>query len=345
MRVMLVRPGPSFSVQDVAFGWRDGLRELGVTVADVNFDDRLDFYASAHIDKSAGDGEFVKCFETHDAIHMANMSLLTVAYQFWPDVVLIVSGHFIRAETLELMRARHHVVFLATESPYEDDRQLDACQYVDTMLLNDPVNLERFTAVHPDTHYVPHAYRPDVHYPGEAISYLKSDFAFVGTGFPSRIAFFESVDLDGLDVVLGGAWVSLTDDSPLAPLIAHRRDWCMDNRETADVYRSTRSSLNLYRREHTNDAHADGVAMGPREVELAACGTFFLRDPRPESDQVLSMLPTFAEPGEVRPLLDYWLAHDREREHVTSRARDAITGRTFRNNAAWLLQHITTKGR
>ena len=117
----------------------------------------------------------------------------------------------------------------------------------------------------------------------------------------------------------------------------------MDNTETADVYRSTRSSLNLYRREARDGdgATADGVAMGPREVELAACGTFFLRDPRPESDHVLSMLPTFHEPDEVRPLLDWWLTHDRVRERVAAHARDAIADRTFRNSAGWLLRHIT----
>jgi len=46
VKVLLVRPGPSFSVQDVAFGWRDGLRDLGVDVADCNYDDRLDAFAS-----------------------------------------------------------------------------------------------------------------------------------------------------------------------------------------------------------------------------------------------------------------------------------------------------------
>ena len=344
VKFLLVRPGPTFSVQDVAFGWRDGLRELGVNVADMNFDDRLDFYSSAHIDRSAGEGEWIKAFDFADAMSLANKSIESVCYEFWPDVVLVVSGHFVRPHTLALMRARgHHVVLLCTESPYEDDRQLAFCEYADTVLLNDPVNLEMFRARHPDVHYVPHAYNPAIHHPGAGTPELKSDFAFVGTGFRSRIEFFEAVDFDGLDVILGGAWVALDDDSPLVPLIAHRRDWCMDNTDTAEVYRSTRSSLNLYRREarEGEGAHADGVAMGPREVELAACETFFIRDPRPESDDVLSMLPTFSEPAEVRPLLDWWLAHDREREDVAARARAAVVDRTFRNNAEWLVRHLT----
>jgi hypothetical protein len=127
------------------------------------------------------------------------------------------------------------------------------------------------------------------------------------------------------------------------PLVAHRRDWCLDNDQTADLYRSTRTSLNLYRREHEDREHscADGWAIGPREVELAACGTFFLRDSRPEGNALFPWLPVFTEPAEVRPLLDWWLAHDAERERVTARARDAIQHRTFGNNAKWLLQHLT----
>jgi hypothetical protein len=39
--------------------------------------------------------------------------------------VLIVTGMFLPAEVIAIMRARgHHVVALCTESPYEDDRQL-----------------------------------------------------------------------------------------------------------------------------------------------------------------------------------------------------------------------------
>lgn len=34
--------------------------------------------------------------------------------------------------------------------------------------------------------------------------------------------------------------------------------------------------------------------------KLAACGTFFARDPRPEGDELFPMLPTFTDPGEFR---------------------------------------------
>ncbi len=41
MRVLLVHPGPDFSVHDVCVGWKEGLEEVGVEVALYNFNDRL----------------------------------------------------------------------------------------------------------------------------------------------------------------------------------------------------------------------------------------------------------------------------------------------------------------
>lgn len=337
----MIRPGPSFSVQDVAFGWRDGLRDLGVIVADVNFDDRLDFYSSAHVDKSAGNGEFVQAFDRNGAVRLAAKSILSDCYTFWPDVVLITSGFFVPAEVVAAMRSKgHKIVYLFTESPYEDDQQLERAALADLVILNDPTNLERFRAVNPNSHYVPHAYNPARHHPGPAIPEMKCDLAFVGTGFPSRVEFFEQADLDGLDVILAGSWSCLTDDHPLASLVAHRRDWCIDNAEAADLYRSCKASLNLYRQETTEGGTADGWAIGPREVELAACGTFFLRNPRPEGDELFPMLPTITEPDELRPLLDWWLTHDEARENAALQAREAIAPRTFRANADWLARQL-----
>lgn len=338
MRVLEIRPGPSFSVQDVAFGWRDGLRSLGATVGDFNFDDRLDFYASAQIDK---DGDVRKAFDREGAVRLAAKGILSTCYEFWPDVVLVVSGFFVPDETIDIIRSRgHKAVLLCTESPYEDDRQIAKAARFDLVLVNDPTNLDKFRAVQPETYYVPHAYSPARHHPGPASPDMACDFAFVGTGFPSRVEFFESIDWTGLDVTLAGSWSALSDDSPLVKFIAHRRDWCIDNAEAAELYRSAKTSLNLYRREANDAALEKGWAMGPREVELAACGSFFLRDPRPEGDELFPMLPTFTEAAEVRPLLDWWLAHDIERGEAAMKAQAAIADRTFAANAAWLLNHL-----
>ena len=78
--------------------------------------------------------------------------------------------------------------------------------------------------------------------------------------------------------------------------------------------------------------------MGPREIEMAATELFYLRDPRPEGNQVLPMLPTFDGPGDASEKLRWWLAHDAEREKMARQARAAVADRTFTSNARRLLQ-------
>jgi hypothetical protein len=345
LRWLICHPGPQFSVHDVYVGWTEALRALGEDVLEFNLDKRLQVYDAALIETGNADGgghpEVRKAFTREQAITAAIQGITSACYTWWPDVVLGVSAFFMPNWHLDVMRDRgHKVVLLMTESPYQDDEQLKRAGHASLTLLNDPVNIDAYRQSGP-AHYMPHAYRPSVHHPGPAVPELKSDFAFVGTGFKSRVEFFEQMDLSGLDVLLAGTWPDLAEDSPL------RRHMpggevvnCTGNEETADIYRSTRAGINFYRRE-AEDSHAgEGWAAGPREVELAACGTFFLRDPRPESDETFPMLPTFTEPGEVRGLLDWWLAHDTEREEAALKARAAIADRTFQAHAAWLLEHL-----
>jgi hypothetical protein len=80
--------------------------------------------------------------------------------------------------------------------------------------------------------------------------------------------------------------------------------------------------------------------MGPREVEQAACSGFFLRDPRPESDETFPMLPSFSTPQEAGELLRWWLARDDLRAAAALKAREAIADRTFDLAAVRLLKHL-----
>jgi hypothetical protein len=73
-------------------------------------------------------------------------------------------------------------------------------------------------------------------------------------------------------------------------------------------------------------------------VELAATGCFFLREPRPEGDELFPMLPRFDSPEQFQALLRYWLARPDDRRRRADEARAAIEDRTFINNARTLLR-------
>jgi glycosyltransferase involved in cell wall biosynthesis len=324
-------------VQDIHTGWCEALRELGQHVIEYNLDDRLTFF-SAMLRESDREGVFRRALTAEQAYELAADGLHSTLYKAWPDVLLVISGFFIPADLLvRARRTRTRVVIVHTESPYEDDRQLKLAPFADVNLINDPINLERFAAL-ATTRYVPHAYRPSVHHPGPGKPELATDLAFVGTGFPSRIDFFERMDLSDVDVTLGGNWNLLSEESPLYPFIGHDLDECVDNADAADVYRSAKLGINLYRREAERPELSAGWSMGPREVEMAACGLPFLRDPRGEGDEILDMLPTFDSPEAATDVLRWLLSHEDERARIAAKARAAVADRTFRNNAAGLLR-------
>lgn len=339
MRALLVEPGPYYSVQDVYVGWLEGLRDNGVELATYNLGSRLAFYDLALLEV---DGETKRAFPRDEAIGLAVNGLFSSCYQWWPEVIVIVSGIFLHPRHLEILRSRgHKVVILHTESPYEDDRQLVLAEQADLNLINDPTNIERFRAVAP-THYMPHAYRPAVHHPRPLPDdpKFRSDFCFIGTGYPSRVEWFDRVDWTGLDVTFGGTWQMTAEDSPLRKFLAHDIDEALDNEQAVDYYAGTKVSANLYRRESQRPELSTGWACGPREVELAACGTFYLRDPRPESDELLPMLPAITTPEEFGDQVRWWAAHDDAREEAARQARAAVADRTFSNNAARMLRLI-----
>lgn len=344
VKVLLVDPGVHFSPQDVCNGLAKGLRANGCDVGVFNLGDRIEFYTGAMFHNK--DGEYVRAFDTDTGLMMAAKGIETMCYEWWPDVVIVVSGFFIPPEIWGVLQARpHHVVYWGTESPYEDDRQARPARYVDTVVLNDPTNLDQFRAdINPNTHYFAHSYDPEVHHPGMARPSLACDFGFVGTGFPSRIDFLEAVNWDGVKVKLGGNWQELDDGSLLMPFLHDAPDRCMDNIITADLYRSCRISANLYRKEHSEHGHAEGWAIGPREVELAACGTFFLREPRAEGDKLFPMLPTFTESDEFEVMLRWWLAHPEQAADAAAEARAVIADRTFTKTAAALLRVVESVG-
>jgi len=205
LKVLVCHPGPQYSVADVHSKIVKGLRDNGCEVGDLNLDRYLDFFCASHVDRGNGLERFVSY---EDACRMAcDYAIDHACYTFWPDVVIIVSGFFVPPEKYRLLRAHgHHLVLWCTESPYEDDRQLAMAQFADTVILNDPQNINEFKQKNRRTFYIPHSYDPDIHHPGPFSQEHASDFFFVGTGYPSRMEFFENVDWDGIDVALAGNW-------------------------------------------------------------------------------------------------------------------------------------------
>ena len=343
MRWLLIHPGPEWSVADVFNGWSEALRGLGETVEEYPLDAALRFFNSALAPTgrtlACGCNETRQYLDRDQAARLALDPILAAANRFWPDVILFTSGFFVQPWLLEILRDRRHkIVFLATEAPYQTDYQLKVAQYADLTLLNDPAGIDAYRQIGP-AEYMPHAYRERVHYPPPPGAALEWDLAFVGTGFPSRVRFFHQMDLTGLHVTLRGLWMDLPPDSPMRDwtAITDDADDCVDNHETAALYRQARTGINVYRTESEDGHEGEGWAVGPREIEMAASALWFARDPRPESDDLFPMLPAFTSPAEAGDLIRWAITHPDQRDEAAAKARAAVEGRTFTEHARQLL--------
>lgn len=335
MKVMLVRPGPHWSVSDVADGWAAAFRTLGADLFEVDLDNILWFYANAEVPH--GDGKIL-AFDWEAAVREAADRVKARVLEFWPDVVFVVSGFFVRTPIIDLLRARGiRTVLLCTESPYQDDQQLEWAEHFDVTLLNDPANIERFVERCRNVFYVGHSFDPQRHHPGPATAGIGSDVCMVGTGYPSRIGWLSEVDWSGVDLRLGGNWKGL-EDHPLRAHVGHAQlGGCLDNREAVEWYRSTKVGLNLYRKEADRPDLVDGWAMGPREVELAACGVFYMTEARGENEELLPFVPKIESPAQFSEEMRWWLAHPDERDKIARKARQVLAGWTFENRARTLM--------
>lgn len=335
-RAVVVGPVATWSTADVYRGWCRGLTEVGVEVVRMDLSDRLRFLADAEVIE---DGRSVKSLSLAEATKLATFDLLGFTYRYRPDVVIVVHGANLYWPTLAELRCP--LVLVMTESPYEDDGQALMAQVAepDLILLNDPTHQAVFAQIAP-TYYVPHAYDPTVHHPGS--STISADCCFVGTGFPNRVEWMERVDWTGIDLTLGGQWAGLAEGSPLRRFVRHDDlAACVDNDTTADIYRGSATAFNVYRYSiHGEHSTGDGWAIGPREVELAACGTWFARQSRPEGDDLFPMLPTFDSPEELGDLIRWALAHPTERHTAALKAQEAVSDRTFASHAVRALTRL-----
>jgi hypothetical protein len=73
---------------------------------------------------------------------------------------------------------------------------------------------------------------------------------------------------------------------------------------------------------------------------MAACGMPFIRDSRPESDEVFPFLPAFTSPEHAAYELMKLLDSPERVEYLGNAARRAIEDRTFDNNARLMMRAL-----
>lgn len=325
MRIVFVWPVVRMSIWDVAKGHR---KALGKALGEDNIKD-------FHLDKRTA--LFVKMlaevFGRDEALvgKMATEAVLPEALYHNADAVLIFSGlnfHPAGLWLLEKCQVPTSVIF--TESPYEDDQQYEWASTSNSLqvMTNDRFSAEKF-----GWDYLPHAYDPDVHYPGPPNDvFPQHDVVIVGSGWPERQQFLEKVDWTGINLGIYGMWPGIKDGHPFEKFYTQGN---IRNEDTAQLYRNSKICLNFHRGSTT------GRSMGPRAVEIAACGAFQLSDPREELLQVFEQsVPTFETPDDLSAAIRHFLADPLARTTLAKEAHSRVGAHTFDSRTPLVLDNL-----
>lgn len=337
---MVVHPGPQFSTHDVWVGLCAGLIANGVEVEPYPLHNALTVNQSIYNVAAEYAPLTAQHFNPYAVVAQALVGMC-----IWKecDAMIAVTGdrlHFAAIHTLR--KAGITTALLCTESPYltESREQYDAHHY-DVVFTNERNAVPLLH--HPNAHYLPHAYNPELHYAGAAEGNKQVDTFFVGTAFEERKALFGGVDWTGINhIERGTLWRGNSDtETMLADLT--------DNSEAAAWYRSARININHHRTTgvYGNGQHiAPGAAqsLGPRAYEIAACAGFQLMDDsRPEALDIFGeSLVTYraGDSADLEKQIRFWLAHDAYRAEWAAAQHAAIQPHTWAARAAQLLNTL-----
>lgn len=335
--ILLMHPGASWSTHDVYAGLRYGLTVHGCQTGVYQLD--------ARIQRSAEwmmyNWEQAKLPEdqkpsSRDIQYHAAAPILYRAIRTKPDWVFIISGMYVDVEIMAALKTcGFKTAILLTESPYDDDAQVEVLQYFDAVFTNERLSAAKFKAKHPNAHYVAHAWSPLVHTPQEPAALAgipESDVLFIGTGFVERNAFLNKVAWGqaasgNAELSLYGHWTDLDGYASLKPAL---RGKTVDNPLASKLYQRARVNLNLHRT--SKGATADGSihvhhaeSLNPRCYELAACGAFFMTDARKELYDVFGFtVPTFDSPETLTEQLRFYRDRPDARSKIAKRAHEAV---------------------
>lgn len=354
MKVLLLHPGASWSTADVESGLRFGLKHHGVHVISYRLDQRIEMaHKWLHVmwrKKRKGDQALAKPHRG-DVIYQAGVGALEMALRHQVDVVLVVSAMFLHPDVVVMMkRAGLRVTVLFTESPYDHERELDMATRVDGCWTCERSVLRDFQAVNPNAGYLPHGWHPERHRPDAPLDadVPSHDVVFVGTAFPERVKWFNTIDWSGIDLGLYGMWKGHGLKAQIRGCV---HDGAVRNEFASMLYRRAKVGLNLYRLSKGFGSYAPmahvAESLSPRAYELAACGAFHLSDYRDEVPETFGdLVPTFQTPTEAAALVRLWLADAEGRAAVAAQLPARVAEASWIHRAATVigdLHRLTTE--
>lgn len=327
MRILFVWSAAEFSIFDVAHGYRNALHDLGHHVRDYHLYNRMRYHAAALGTAKEGAGKEL----AEDAglvSRCATENVVVEALYHEAELVVVASGLSFHPNGLWLLRrAGIPVATIMTESPYDDEKQLEFAAVYPEMAV---FTHDAYSAREYGWDLLEPAYDPTIHTPTPPDG--ECDVLFVGTGWEERQRLLEAVDWTGIDLHLEGFWLGIEPDSLLFPFY---RGGCVDNKDLPAKYAGAKICLNMHR------SSPNAESMNPRAYELAACGAFQLSDHRARLVELFGgSVPTFEGSRDLEDKIRYYLSHSEDRIEKAELARSRVQGETFEARAKHLINEI-----
>lgn len=333
MRISLIYPGETWSTFDVARGYEIALRALGHEVSAFDYHTQLAFYHQylGWLSREKG-----MAFPPDAAGVLASERVAIEVIDQLPDVILIVKGMNLHRRGYELLyRLGIPRALILTECPYNDDEQwtILAKGHIDLAFVNDKASAGSLQSTGVRLVYLPHSFDPQRHCKQAVGPELQTDVFFHGTIWPERAALFAQLDLGAYKARISGVRMG-SDRETVA-------DQVVDNDELALWYSGARIVLNPHRTVKSAGDHiaaGDAWSMGPRTYEVAACGAFQITDERRELHEVFGdCVPTYTDASDLQRKIEYYLAHDDERQAMADEAHHRVQQCTFVGRAREIL--------
>jgi len=191
--------------------------------------------------------------------------------------------------------------------------------------------------------YLPVGCHPLVHRPMELTAEEKqhwgSPLSFVGAGYNNRQKTFTRLAQRDFKI-WGTEWPNCAPFDRLVQEQGRR----LTPAEYVKIFNASTVNLNLHSSMERDGVEPFGDFVNPRTFELASAGAFQLTDNRallPEMFEVGKEVITFDDAREMEEKIDYYLAHDDERQQVVQAGRArALKDHTYERRLEEMLSYI-----
>lgn len=266
-----------------------------------------------------------------------------------PDLVLALDGMELPIEQVVQLRSQGtRTAVWFTDDPYYTDVTFTmAPQYdfVFTLERNCIPYYEQLGCRH--VHYMPLGVHPGFYRPRNPRLSLRGDICFVGTAYWNRVSLFQELlpRLAPRTFRLSGLWWDRLPDYDKWRDQIELGKW-MSPLETSEYYNAHRIVINVHRAHddetfNQNRAGITAASPNPRSFEISACGTLQIVDHREDIAQFYTPgeeIVTYQSKEELAEKLEYYLAHEEEREAIALRAlKRTMRDHTYTNRLSQIL--------